>query len=246
MKYIVFLIVVMGIIAGMIFLQLLFGEYLLAQDKENMALRIMEYSDESMKQIPKLKKVLYELDDILARSLPPEEYESDEMLERMDAEKKQMQASHIYLIAFLSDYYDALSYKNIEFRCSIGIPDAFQKHLLELLVLYDYLLTIGQDAVEYEQNKRLKWNEDAQDKLLLVKADQIRIRESSQFGLWHLHMDISISDANWHYNSKIFTSMIRQRKTLRYRRVLRRLLNKHHLKWRSKYTGNRFEIDIIT
>lgn len=243
MEYITIFILVILCIAGIIFLQILFSEYLLAQDLENLAKRIMEYSDDSILQLKRLKSVLYEVDDVLARSLPPEEYESDELLEMMDQEKKQMQASHIYLIAFLSDYYDALSYKDIAFRCQLGIPDCFEKNCLELLVLYDYLLTIGQDAVEHEMNKRAQ--EDT-DETKEVKADMIRIRETTQFGLWHLHMDVTISDVKWHYDGKMYPALFRQRKFRRTYRVIRRILNKYHLKWRSKYVGNKFEIDIIT
>lgn len=241
MEYITIIILIINIIAGIFFLQLLFSEYLLTQDKEMLAMRIMEYSNEAMHQIPQMKCVLYELDNILARSLPPEEYEADEMLKLMDTEKKQMQADHIYLIAFLSEYYDALSFKDITFRCKLGIPDMFKDNILDLLVLYDYLLTAGQDTIEDEMKKRIVEEEQNH-----AKEDMIRIRESSQFGLWHLHMDVTITDANCHNDVKAFPALFKQSKFRRNRRVIRRLLHKHHLKWHSKYVGDKFEIDIIT
>lgn len=240
MEYITIIILIITCIAGIIFLQLLFGEYLLWQDKELLVKRIIEYSNESIQQLSQLKKILFQLDDMLARSLPPEEYETGEMLAMMDAAKKQMPADHIYLTAFLSEYYDALSFKNISFRCNLGIPEKFQNCVLELLVLYDYLLTAGQDAVEQEMKKRLVEDENSH-----LQADMIRIRETTQFGLWHLHMDITIPDANWHDDGKMFPKLLRQKKFRRNRRVIRRLLNKHHLKWHSKYVGNKYEIDII-
>lgn len=246
MIHITIFIMLIFLIAGIFFLQLLFGEYLLAVEKENMARRIMEYSDESIRQLKNLKSILLDVDDILARSLPPEEYESDELLDRMDQEKKQMQAEHIYLIAFLSDYYDAFSFKGIEFRCKLGIPEAFLDDCLEVLVLYDRLLTIGQNLVEQEMQKRLREEDGTQAENRQRNQDMIRIRESSQFGLWHLHMDVTLGSFDENVKQiKPARKNLPERHT-RNRILLCGILRKHHLKLHRKCASNTLEIDIIT
>lgn len=213
-----------GCIAAAVFLHLLSATYAVEKRKVALLAQARAYYDACVSELSAMEDMLSSLDDMLSGSLDPEETEAALILEQMDRGKKQIPAQDGCLTALLTGYSDLCQNSGITFRCKLDIPELFQGHEMDCIVLYDCLLGL---TVR-----------------MLPCGGQIKVREASRFGMWHLQLSMTYDGAEpdpaaaW---KDADPQAYRQS-----RRCLKRLLGRYRLKGKIKRSENKLEIDIIT
>lgn len=213
-----------GCIAAAVFLRWLSASYAVEKRKETLLTQAGAYYASCVLELFAMADMLSSLDEMLSGSLDPEETEAALILEQMDRGKKQISAQEGCLTALLTAYNDLCQNSGITFRCKLNIPELFRGHEMDCIVLYDCLLGL---TVR-----------------MLPCGGQIKVREASRFGMWHLQLSLTWGGAEpdpaaaWKNSDP---QAYRQS-----RRCLKRLLGRYRLKCKIKRTENELEIDIIT
>lgn len=213
-----------GCIAAAVFLRWLSASYAVEKRKEALLAQAGAYYGACVSELFAMADMLSSLDEMLSGSLDPEETEAALILEQMDRGKKQISAQDGCLTALLTGYSEHCQNSGITFRCKLNIPEFFQGHEMDCIVLYDCLLGL---TVR-----------------MLPGGGQIKVREASRFGMWHLQLSLTsegtepgITAAWKNSNPQAYRQS---------RRCLKRLLGRYRLKGKIKRVENELEIDIIT
>lgn len=214
-----------GCIAAAALMRFLSASYAVEKRKETLLAQAgAYYGFPCVSELSAMADMLSSLDDMLSGSLDPEETEAALILEQMDRWKKQIQAQDGCLTALLTGYSDLCQNSGITFRCKLDIPELFRGHEMDCIVLYDCLLGLTVH--------------------MLPCGGQIKVREASRFGMWHLQLSLTCDGTK--LDPAAASKDPDPRASSQSRRCLKRLLGRYRLKGKMKRSTNGLEIDIIT